>query len=272
MGSVKSQSQVPFVGIVALCKNEIDALRVITNQLNETLEQEDFKSHVVYVDGNSTDGSFEYLMNSGCHVISQTAPGIAEALRVGLESIIEMGCSHIVMFQPDGNCDPTLVPSLVAPMINNSVDLVIGSRYLNTSRSLDDTALTFVGNSLFRFMYKLRFPSSNLRDPIVGFRAFPVRLLRDLDLIDETEYRWLETLLNATFSFDPLMTTRALASDLNVLEVDAPEGQRIGGIPKRTAWRWGVGYTIQLWLDQPIRLFSGKKIFTKRRIEGIRCL
>jgi glycosyltransferase involved in cell wall biosynthesis len=254
----------PFVGVIALCKDEIDALKVISVQLTEVLEQEDFKSHVVYVDGNSTDGSYEYLKESGFHVISQAIPGIPEALRAGIASAMELGCTYIVMFQPDGNCDPKLVPRLVLPLIDGSADLVIGSRYTRTSWSPDDSALTFVGNGLFRIMYRLRFPSSRLRDPIVGFRAFPTQLLQELDLLNSLEYRWLESILKATLGFDPLLTTRALSAGLNVIEVDAPEGLRIGGVPKRTAWRWGVAYTTQLWLDQAIRVCKKKKRFSKK--------
>jgi len=252
-----------LVGIVAVCKNEITALKSIAPQLQSVLQSQTWKSYLIFVDGNSTDGSYEFLSENNYLVISQSSPGLPQALRDGLNRAAELGCSHAVMFQPDGNCRPKDLVRIVEKLVVGQYDLVIGSRYLNVRRSVDDTLTTFLGNSAFRFMYRLRFPQYSLSDPIVGYRGFPLALLGDLDLLDNSEYRLVERLLRTTLSFDPVMTARSLKAGLKVVEVDAPEGPRLGGKPKRTSFRWGVAYSIQLWFDNFARYCAGKPSFPR---------
>jgi len=251
------------IGIIAVCKDEITALRIIAPQLQSLLQLQTWDSHLIFVDGNSTDGSYEFLSQNGYMVISQSSPGLPQALRDGLNRAAELECSHAVMFQPDGNCRPEDLPRIVEILLGGQYDLVIGSRYLKALRSVDDTVTTFLGNSAFRLMYRLRFPKCSLRDPIVGYRGFPLTLLWDLDLLDNSEYRMVERLLRTSLSFDPIMTARSLKAGLKVIEVDAPEGPRLGGKPKRTSLRWGIAYSIQLWFDNFVRFCAGKPTFPK---------
>lgn len=261
--SLKKMVENRVIAIVAVCMNEIEALRVIAPKLRELLQLQTWDSRLIFVDGNSIDGSYEFLSENGYLVISQSRPGLPQALRDGLDSAAEMGCSHAVMFQPDGNCRPEDLARIVDKLLDGQYDLVIGSRYLKARRSVDDTLTTFLGNSAFRLMYRLRFPQYSLRDPIVGYRGFPLALLRDLDLLDNSEYRLVERFLRTSLSFDPIMTARSLKAGLKVVEVDAPEGRRLGGKPKRSSLRWGIAYSIQLWFDNFIRFFAGKPTFPK---------
>lgn len=240
------------VAVIALAKNEIEALRQTSKTLRKALSRLDCETSEIYVDGNSTDGSYEFLRSNNFHVIQQSAPGIPCALIEGLSEAKRLGASIAVMFQPDGNCDADKIPELVTPIIENHADLVIASRYFHGIRSEDDTILSSTGNLLFRWMFRLRFRGSRLTDPIVGFRAFKMELIDQLEVLELGPYRHLERLLRTTLSFDPLMTTRALSSGLRVLEVDAPEPPRIGGEEKKTSWRWGIAYSCQLWFDRLI--------------------
>lgn len=237
------------VGIVAVCMNERQALEVTSHHLRDTMSQTDLDWHVVFVDGHSTDGSVQYLRDHSFDVVVQSTPGLPAALREGIAWVRERSCNVVVMFQPDGNCDASKLPDLISPLIDSNADLVIGSRYLKGSRSADDSLITFFGNSLFRLLFRIRFPKSELRDPIVGYRAFRAELLDRLSLLEPGQYHHLERVLRTTLSFDPLMTARALKNDVRVVEVDAPEPPRIGGSPKRQTVRWGIAYGIQVLFD-----------------------
>lgn len=237
------------IGIVAVCMNELEALKVTSHQLRDTMVKTGLQWHAVFVDGNSTDGSVDYLQNNGFDVIVQSNPGLPCALKEGIAWVKERSCDVIVMFQPDGNCDALMIPQLISPIVNSKAELVIGSRYLRTSRSVDDSLVTWLGNSLFRWLFALRFRGQRLRDPIVGYRAFRVELLDRLSLLAAEQYQLLERVLRTTLSFDPLMTARALKSGVRVVEVDAPEPSRIGGSPKRQSLRWGFAYGLQVLFD-----------------------
>jgi len=237
------------VGIVAVALNERKALEVTSHQVRDIMSQTGLEWHIVFVDGNSTDGSVQYLRDHSFDVVVQSSPGLPAALREGIAWVRARSCGVIVMFQPDGNCDASKLPNLISPLINSNAELVIGSRYFQTSRSEDDSLLTSLGNTLFRLLFKIRFPKSELRDPIVGYRAFRVELLDRLSLLAAEQYQLLERALRTTLSFDPLMTARALKSGVRVVEVDAPEPARIGGSPKRQSLRWGFAYGLQVLFD-----------------------
>jgi glycosyltransferase involved in cell wall biosynthesis len=249
MTSVDNHQSTERIAVVALAKNEVEGLRHTSFQLRSILDSCKWESAILFVDGKSTDGSREFLQANDFEVIEQSEDGIQPALVDGLAAARKAGCSIVVMYQPDGNCDATKIPEMVEPLISGKVDLVIGSRYLNGMRSDDDTLVSMIGNLLFRVMFRLRFPGSKLSDPIVGFRAFRIELVDELEIFDPRAYRWLERSLHATLGFDPLMTTRALSTGKRILEIDAPEPPRIGGVEKKTSFRWGVAYSCQMWFD-----------------------
>ena len=43
---------------------------------------------------------------------------------------LKQGADVVVMLHPDGQYDPTLIPSIVAPILEGQADLVLGSRFL----------------------------------------------------------------------------------------------------------------------------------------------
>ena len=245
------------IAVLALLKNEIEALPKICAELNVLISEAPYELHPIFVDGWSTDGSFEFLVNEGFHVLRESKPGLAWAVRDGFNEAKKLQADVIVALQPDGNCDSRFLLELANLVLSNQCSLAIGSRYLFGSKSDDDTFVSLIGNSLFRVMFRIRFPRSSLRDPIVGYRAFKTSLVDELDLLNEQKYRWLERLVfTRSLSYDVLMTTRCLARSLPVIEISAPEPKRIGGKAKKQTMRWGIAYTIQLWVDSILVKFS----------------
>ena len=236
--------------VLSVVKNEIEALPKICAELRILASNSSSELIPIFVDGWSTDGSFEFLVNEGFHVLRESKPGLAQAVRDGFKEAKKLQSDVIVAFQPDGNCDSRYLLELANLVLSDKCSLAIGSRYLSGSKSDDDTLVSMIGNSLFRIMFKIRFPKSSLRDPIVGYRAFKTSFVDELDLLNEKHYRWLERLVfSRSLSYDVLMTTRCLARSLPVIEVSAPEPKRIGGKAKKQTIRWGIAYTIQLWVD-----------------------
>jgi len=240
----------PKVVVLAVLKNEIGALPKICEELNALISIAPYELHPIFVDGWSTDGSFEFLVNEGFYVLRESKPGLARAVRDGFAEAKKLQSDVIVAFQPDGNCDSRYLLELANLVLTNRCSLAIGSRYVFGSKSDDDSLVSMIGNSLFRIMFRVRFPNSSLTDPIVGYRAFKTSLVDELDLLNEQQYRWLERLvLSRSLSYDVLMTTRCLARSLPVIEISAPEPKRISGKAKKQTIRWGIAYTIQLWVD-----------------------
>ena len=249
------------VGVLCICLNEVDALKIIAPELQTLLLKQKWKYELIFIDGNSEDGSYEFLTSQSLNVVKQNGPGIPRALIDGHNAAKNFSCSHIVQFQPDGNCDPQKLPELVSALLNDGNDIVIGSRYFASRKSIDDTLTTAFGNTLFGWIYSVKFPANKLTDTLVGFKGYRIGLVDELDLLDNREYRWLERLLKVTFSFDTLLLLRGIRSGCLICEINASEGLRIGGLSKRRTFRWGFAYMLQLLFDNQMRALFGKVRF-----------
>ena len=249
------------VGVLCFCLNEIEALRIIAPELQTLLSEQKWKYELIFIDGNSEDGSYEFLTNRGLNVVQQGGPGIPQALIDGFNAAKNLNCSHIVQFQPDGNCDPQKLPELVSALLNDGTEIVIGSRYFTGRKSIDDTLTTAFGNTVFTWIYRIKFPNKKLTDVLVGFKGYRIGLVDELDLLDNREYNWLERLLKVTFSYDTILLLRGIRSGSIICEIDARECPRIGGHPKRRTFRWGFVFLCQLLFDNQFRARVGKARF-----------
>lgn len=249
------------IGVLCFCLNEVLALQVIAPRLREILSKQNWDSELIFVDGNSTDGSYDFLTDQSFYFVRQKEPGIPQALIDGFAEVKKLSCTHVVIFQPDGNCDPEKLPELVSVLLTEATDIVIGSRYFATKKSPDDSVITAFGNWTFNKLYRFKFSNSKLTDVLVGYRGLRIELVDELDILETSEYKWLERTLRCTFSFDTLMLIRAIRSNATIREIDAPECLRIGGVSKRATIQWGIAYLCQLLFDNQIRKISGKTPF-----------
>jgi glycosyltransferase involved in cell wall biosynthesis len=228
------------VTLVALTLNEIEGVKAIMPQLpRDCLDQ------VLIVDGGSTDGTIEWATGHGYSVYVQRRPGIRFAYQEVLPLITG---DTIISFSPDGNCDPAVIPRIIAKM-RQGYDLVIGSRYLGAARSEDDGPVTAFGNWLFtrtvNLLYRARYS-----DVMVIYRAFTKALVYDLGLDRDSSYTLPEQLFRTVISWEPLMSVRAVKQGKRIAEVPAGEPKRIGGKRKLQILRWGAAYYFQVWKER----------------------
>lgn len=131
--------------------NEIDGVKVIMPQVKR-----EWVDEIIFVDGNSTDGTADWLRGQGYRVIPQQSKGLALAY---WECFDAMAGDVIIVFTPDGNSIPEVIPALVEKM-KEGYDLVIASRYLGRAKSQDDDLITGFGNWMFTRMMNLLFGTS----------------------------------------------------------------------------------------------------------------
>jgi len=219
--------------------NEIDGVKVIMPKIDPT-----WVDQIIVVDGNSTDGTIQWLQNHGYYVLIQKKPGIRNAY---FEALPIITGDIIISMSPDGNCDPDIIPKLIE-MIGEGYDLVIGSRYLGDAKSQDDTLVTAFGNWLFTRTINILHGGA-YTDAMVIYRAFTKNLVYDLDLDNNVSYQLPERLFRTVISWEPLMSVRAAKARKRIGEVAAGEPPRLGGRPKLQVLRWGAAYYFQFWRE-----------------------
>ena len=228
------------VTLLALTLNEIDGVKAILPRIPPGLVDQ-----LLVVDGGSTDGTIEWAREHGYTVLVQSKPGIRFAY---LEALPLIEGDVVVSISPDGNCDPDVLPRLLAKM-REGYDMVIGSRYLDGATSEDDDYVTAFGNWLFTRTVNLLY-GSRYTDVMVIYRAYRRSLIYELGLDREDSYTLPERLFGTIISWEPLMSIRAAKYRKRIGEVAAGEPPRIGGERKLQILRWGAAYYFQIWKER----------------------
>lgn len=200
-------------------RNEIEAVKVIMPKIRSEWVHE-----ILVIDGDSTDGTREYLEQEGFRVVRQRSLGLLGAYWECLE--IASG-DVIIAFSPDGNSLPELIPRLIEK-IDEGYDIVIASRYRDGAKSDDDGWVTAFGNWMFTRIINVLF-GGHYTDVLVMYRAFRKDVVARLN-IDPRRDRHLEMSL----------VIRALKQKLRVAEIPGDEPARISGTRKMKVGRNGL--------------------------------
>jgi glycosyltransferase involved in cell wall biosynthesis len=188
-------------------RNEIEALRQIMPKIKS-----EWYDQLLILDGNSTDGSKEYLVENGYTVFDQKAPGIKAAF---WEAFNLSTGNVIIPFSPDGNSVPEDIPKLISK-IKEGYDIVVASRYMNGSISEDDDFASKTANKFFTLLINILF-SANYTDGIGMYKAFKKEHLFKLG-IDSHKNEHSEIML----------LTRGARFGLKITEIASKEPSRIG--------------------------------------------
>lgn len=189
-------------------RNEIDGVKAIMPRIKK-----DWVDEIIIIDGNSNDGTKEYLEENGYRVIKQQTKGLCGAYWECLE--IAAG-DIIIPFSPDNNSLPELIPELIKKM-REGYDMVIASRYKDGAKSFDDDFVTAFGNRLFTGLINLLF-GSHYTDTLVMYRAFRKDIIQELG-IDVKRFP----------VFEIQIIIRCAKKKLKVAEISGDEPKRIGG-------------------------------------------
>src|SRR2546423_2620983 len=89
----------------------------------------DVVDEVILVDDKSTDATLDVARRLPLHVIRHPHNvGYGGNQKTCYLEALQQDFDVIVMLHPDGQYEPSLIPSLVEPIVNGEADLVLGSR------------------------------------------------------------------------------------------------------------------------------------------------
>jgi glycosyltransferase involved in cell wall biosynthesis len=91
----------------------------------------DVVDHLVLVDDGSRDATVQVARDLGLDVVPHYRnAGYGANQKTCYTIALQLGADVVVMLHPDGQYDPKLIPQLIAPIIDDEADFVLGSRMM----------------------------------------------------------------------------------------------------------------------------------------------
>lgn len=126
--------------------------------------------HVVVIDDGSTIEQEKFVADLQVTTIRHPQNlGQGAALETGTKYALAKGASFIVHFDADGQHDYSAIERLLAPILNNTTDVVFGSRFLTKQSSLPFKRSLLLHTARY---INFLFTGLLLSDAHNGFRAF----------------------------------------------------------------------------------------------------
>lgn len=126
---------------------------------------------VVVVNDASTDATQAVAEAAGVRVLSLPINlGIGGAMQTGFKYAVRHGYDMAMQVDGDGQHDPRFIPEVLAPLLNGTADMVIGSRFLRPI-GYTSSLLRLFGIRLFAYLIGL-VTNKRVFDSTSGYRAY----------------------------------------------------------------------------------------------------
>lgn len=177
-------------------------------------KKEKLNVDLLFVDSGSTDDSYKKIKKFKFQVLQLPRNlGVGNALVQGIKVAISKNYDIVCIIGGNGKMRPFLIPQLINPIINNDIDFVQGSRYLNSQetsslpffRKITIPLITKLFSALFRYSFT---------DATCGFRAFKVELIKNANF--NISAKWLRG-----YAFEPYLFSNVIL-DSNISKIEIP--------------------------------------------------
>ena len=222
-------SKIHTLSIIIPAFNEENSVGNVVNDIPKELVRE-----IIVVNNNSTDKTALNAQAAGAHILEEKMMGYGNACLKGMKHISEKEIKPdiVVFLDADYSDYPEEMVGVIAPILHQNMDMVIGSRALGNLEKGAMTPQQVFGNWLATFLLRVIY-KVNYTD-LGPFRAIKYSSLVALDMRDKT-YGWTVE-----------MQVKAAKKNMKTCEVPVNYRVRIGfskvsGTVKGTI---GAGYKI----------------------------
>lgn len=149
---------------------------------------------ILVIDDGSSDKTSAIARNAGVHLVRlKQHQGLARAFKAGLEAALALGADVIVNTDADNQYNSEDIGALVAPILADEADIVVGDRGVLTSPYFSPLKrwLQHIGSWVVSKAAGVPIP-----DATSGFRAFSREAALKLNVLSDHTYT-LETLIQA---------------------------------------------------------------------------
>ncbi|MDG1715863.1 glycosyltransferase family 2 protein [Lacinutrix sp.] len=200
----------PKIKVIIPAYNEQDSIASVIKDIPEIVDE------VIVVNNNSTDHTVINAKRAGATVLTENNKGYGYACLKGMDYIAKQTQKPDIIVFLDGDYSdyPEELTKVVAPILNDNIDFVIGSRVKRLREGGSMTPQQVFGNWLATFLMSLFF-GAKFTD-LGPFRAIKYNKLLGLKMEDKT-YGWTVE-----------MQLKAIKQKLTYIEVPVRYKQRIG--------------------------------------------
>ncbi|WP_405563059.1 glycosyltransferase family 2 protein [Polaribacter sp. Asnod6-C07] len=200
----------PIIKVIIPAYNEQDSIGSVIKDIPKIVDE------IIVVNNNSTDNTILNAEKAGATVLTETKKGYGYACLKGMDYISKQKTKPEIIVFLDGDYSdyPEQLSEIIAPIINDDVDFVVGARVKKLREEGAMTPQQVFGNWLATFLMKLFF---NAKFSDLGpFRAIKYNKLLALNMIDKT-YGWTVE-----------MQLKVLKQRLSYVEIPVKYRNRIG--------------------------------------------
>ena len=171
------------IKVIIPAYNEADSIGKVIHELPKSV------SEVIVVNNNSTDNTVRNAQDAGATVLTEKRKGYGYACLCGLDYVAKQSKKPDIIVFIDGDYSdyPEELDKVVAPILENDIDFVVGARRKNLREDGSMTPQQVFGNWLATFLMRLLF-RANFTD-LGPFRAIKYPKLEELEMMDKT-YGW----------------------------------------------------------------------------------
>ncbi len=186
------------VAVIIPCLNEESTVGKVVTDFRTLLPSAD----IYVIDNNSTDSTALKALEAGAKVIAEKQPGKGYAMRKAFRSI---EADVYVMVDGDDTYPADRVNALIAPILDDTADIVVGSRLSRESES-EFRFRNRLGNMFFRWSINTLF-KADLSDVLSGYRAMNRSFVKRMQI------------LARGFEVETEMTIMALNRGFRIMEI-----------------------------------------------------
>ena len=213
------------ISILIPCYNEEKTIEKIINKI---LDLKDLNLEIIIVDDNSTDSSRSIIdtkLKDKIHklILNDNNYGKGYSIRKGIEA----ATGEVLIIQDaDLEYDPKDYQKLLEPFILGVADVVYGSRFIGSDKKRVLYFWHTVGNKILTLLSNI-FTNLNLSDMEVGYKAFKIDVIKNIDLKENR------------FGFEPEVTAKIAKKSLRLYEVGISYYGRKYNEGKKITWKDG---------------------------------